>query len=76
MPWDMSVEHLEQVWQRVLWSGGTDGKVVTKNRTLATDLIAFWAGERIRDEDRAELVKSYTKQFPEGERDGLALPTP
>ena len=76
LPWGMSVEHLEQVWQRVLWTGGTDGKVVTKNRTLATDLIAFWAGERIQDKDRAELLESYRKQFPEGERDGLTLPTP
>ena len=76
LPWGMSVEHLEQVWQRVLWTGGTDGKVVTKNRTLATDVIAFWAGERVQDKNRAELLESYRKQFPEGERDGLTLPTP
>ena len=68
LPWSMSEENLDK-WQRVLWTGGTDGKIITKNRKLATALIAWAAGERITDERRAELLEEYRKQFPEGERD-------
>ena len=68
LPWSMTEENLDK-WQRVLWSGGQDGKIITKNRKLATALIAYAAGERITDEKRAELLEDYRKQFPEGERD-------
>ena len=68
LPWSMTEENLEK-WQRVLWSGGKDGKIITKNRKLATALIAYAAGERITDEKRAELLEDYRKQFPEGDRD-------
>ena len=68
LPWSMTEENLEK-WQRVLWSGGKDGKIITKNRKLATALIAYAAGERITDEQRAELLEDYRKQFPEAERD-------
>ena len=68
LPWSMTEENLDK-WQRVLWSGGTDGKIITKNRKLATALIAWAAGERVTDERRAELLEEYRKQFPEGERD-------
>ena len=68
LPWSMTEENLDK-WQRVLWSGGTDGKIITKNRKLATALIAWAAGERVTDERRAELLEEYRRQFPEGERD-------
>lgn len=75
LPWQVSADNLERVWQRVLWSGGTDGKVVTKNRTLATDLVAYLAGERMDDDARTKLFENYQKQFPEAERASLELPT-
>ena len=68
LPWSMTEENLEK-WQRVLWNGGRDGKIITKNRKLATALIAYAAGERITDEKRTELLNDYRKQFPEGERE-------
>ena len=68
LPWSMTEENLYK-WQRVLWSGGKDGRIITKNRKLATALIAYAAGERITDEKRAELLDDYRKQFPEEERD-------
>ena len=68
LPWSMTEENLEK-WQRVLWNGGTDGRIITKNRKLATALIAWAAGERIGEEAQAELLVDYRRQFPEGERD-------
>ena len=68
LPWSMTEENLDK-WQRVLWSGGKDGRIITKNRKLATALIAWAAGERITDQRRAELLEEYRRQFPEGERD-------
>ena len=68
LPWSMTEENLEK-WQRVLWNGGKDGKIITKNRKLATTLIAWAAGERLTDEQRADLLADYLRQFPEGERD-------
>ncbi len=68
LPWSVTEENLEK-WQRVLWNGGLDGKIITKNRKLATALIAWAAGEHVSDEQRAELLADYRKQFPEGERD-------
>ena len=55
LPWSMTEENLEK-WQRVLWNGGRDGKIITKNRKLATALIAHAAGGRITDEKRTELL--------------------
>ena len=68
LPWRMTEENLDK-WQRVLWSGGKDGRIITKNRKLATALIAWAAGERITDQKRAELLEEYRKQFPEADRD-------
>ena len=68
LPWNISEENLH-VWQRVLWSGGVDGKIITKNRKLATSIIAYMAGEKITDLARDELLEDYRQQFPEGERD-------
>ena len=68
LPWSMTEENLYK-WQHVLWSGGKDGRIITKNRKLATALIAWAAGERITDQKRAELLEEYRRQFPEGDRD-------
>ena len=74
LPWSISEEHVRRVWQRVLWNGGVDGKVITKNRGLATEIIAYLAGEGRKDEELAGLLAHYRKQFPEEERSGLDLP--
>ena len=68
LPWNMTEENLQK-WQRVLWNGGKDGKIITKNRKLAIGLMAWAAGERLTDKKRDELLTEYRRQFPEGERD-------
>ena len=68
LPWSISEKNLH-TWQRVLWTGGEDGKIITKNRRLATGMIAYMAGEKIAEEARRKLLKEYRQQFPEGERD-------
>ena len=76
LPWNISEENVRRVWQRVLWNGGVDGgRVITKNRTLATEMIAYLAGEKMDDEQRRTLRENFEKQFPEGERSGLELPS-
>ena len=74
LPWSISEENLQSVWQRVLWSGGVDGKVVTKNRRLATELIAYLAGEHLSEDAIDELRDDYRAQFPEDERSERDLP--
>ena len=74
LPWNMSEENLQRVWQRVLWTGGVAGKVVTKNRRLVTDIIAYLAGVRLGEEAVDELREQYRAQFPEDERSGRDLP--
>lgn len=76
LPWEITNENLEAVWDRVLWTGGTDGKIVTKNanRNLATNIIAYLAGEKLNDDQKAELLEDYRKQFPESERENKQLP--
>lgn len=73
LPWSITEENLK-VWQRVLWAGGVDGKIITKNRNLTTDIIAYLAGEKITDEEKAELLEEYCGLFPEDERAGKELP--
>ncbi len=73
LPWSITEENLK-VWQRVLWAGGVDGKIITKNRALATNLIAYLADEKITDEKKAALLKEYRGLFPEAERAGKELP--
>ncbi len=73
LPWSITEENLE-VWQRVLWAGGKDGKIITKNRRLTTDIIVYLAGEKITDERKAELLEEYRGLFPEAERTGKELP--
>ena len=73
LPWDMTEENLIK-WQRILWAGGMNGKILTKNRLLATNMIAYMAGERLSDEQKQELLNNYRNQFPEAERENLNLP--
>lgn len=73
LPWGITEEDLK-TWNLVLWTGGADGKIITKNRNLTTDIIAYLAGERITDEQKAELLEAYRKKFPEAERRAKELP--
>lgn len=73
LPWGITEENLK-IWQRVLWSGGTDGRIITKNRSLATDLVLYLAGKPFTSEARDALRSNYLKQFPESEREGKDLP--
>ena len=75
LPWGLSQENL-QIWQRVLWTGGKKGgKIITKNRTLTTRMIAYLAGAKL-DGDKSEiLLQDYRLLFPESEREELQLPS-
>ena len=75
LPWAITQENIA-VWDRVLWTGGTDGRIVTNRRNLATDLIAYLAGEKMAQTKREELLHDYLQQFPESEREGRQLPEP
>lgn len=75
LPWGITEENIEKVWREVLWRGGaSDGRIITKNRNLATGIIAYLAGENLTEEQRSELLKDYRRQFPESERSGIQLP--
>ena len=73
LPWTIANKDL-QLWDRVLWTGGTDGRIITKNRNLTTAIIAYLAGEKLNEEQKAELLEDYRNLFPEGERDNKQLP--
>ena len=73
LPWPITSDNVS-IWDRVLWAGGTDGKIITKNRTLATNLIAYLAGENLTQEQHQELLEDYRSQFPEPERGNVSLP--
>lgn len=74
LPWSITEQNLEKIWQNVLWSGGTDGKLITKNRTLTTRLIAHLAGEDLTGEPHEVLLRDYRKMFPDDERRSVQLP--
>ena len=74
LPWAITSKNLEDVWNRVLWTGGKDGKIITKNRPLTTDIIAYLAGEKLNDKQKAELLENYRKQFLDAERESKQLP--
>ena len=74
LPWGLSQENL-QIWQRVLWTGGKEGKIITKNRILATRMIAYLAGAKLDGDGRKGLLKDYRVLFPESEREKLQLPS-
>ena len=73
LPWSQTSENLA-TWDRVLWNGGTNGKIITKNRGLITDMMVYMAGGKFNAEENAQLLKSYQSQFPDGERPGKELP--
>lgn len=74
LPWSIAEDNLK-VWQYLLWSGGKkDGKIITKNRNLATDIIAYLAGAKFEDNEKDRLLKEYRKQLPEHEQKTAQLP--
>jgi DNA sulfur modification protein DndB len=73
LPWAQTSENLA-IWDRVLWNGGTNGKVITKNRGLITDMMIYMAGGKFNAEEKAQLLKSYQSQFPDEERANKDLP--
>lgn len=73
LPWAITNDNLA-TWDRVLWAGGTDGKIITKRRSLAIRLISYLAGEKLSPENLSELLDEYRRQFPEGERSSKELP--
>lgn len=75
LPWSIDSEEL-RIWDRILWTGGADGRIITKNRNLTTDLIAYLAGEKLDEAGLSELQNAYLSQFPEDEREGKTLPDP
>lgn len=74
LPWGITEENIARVWRNVLWTGGVDGRIITKNRNLATNIIAYLAGEKLDEEKKSELLKDYRGQFSESEREDLKLP--
>ena len=74
LPWAITNDNL-QVWDRVLWNGGTDGRIITNRRSLATDLISYLAGEKLSVEKKEELLEEYRKEFSELERENKQLPS-
>ena len=74
IPWEINEKNMADVWQGVLWTGGTDGKMITKNRHLSARLIAYMAGESLSDDDQKKLLEDYRSMFPEQDRENKVLP--
>ena len=74
LPWAITAENLEGIWQNVLWSGGTDGRIITKNRLVATKIICHMAGGKLDDEAKEQLLEEYRALFPESQRVDKHLP--
>ena len=77
LPWTLTDESVESVWQNVLWTGSAEnGRMITKNRNLASHLIFYLAGGRWNDneEKQKDLLLKYQEQFTERERP-TALPS-
>lgn len=75
LPWTLTSKNLE-TWQGVLWTGGMEGKILTKQRPLATKFIAYLAGEPLDNDKKTELLAEYRSLFPESERPHRRLPKP
>lgn len=75
VPWAITPENVGEIWQTVLWSGGTDGKIITKNRAISARLIAYMAGEELPNDAEQQLLEDYRSLFPEAERQHKTLPT-
>lgn len=74
LPWAITPENVGDVWQGVLWSGGTDGKIITKNRAISARLIAYMAGEELSEDEEQQLLNDYRVLFPETVREQKVLP--
>ena len=75
LPWGITEDNIANVWGGALWTGGaSDGRIITKNRNLATGIIAYLAGERLTEEKETKLLEDYRRQFPESERKDMKLP--
>ena len=73
LPWAQTPENL-LMWDRVLWTGGTDGKIITKNRPLITKFTTYMAGGKLDNEERTALLSDYRQLFPDSERQQKQLP--
>ncbi len=74
LPWEINPENVGAVWQGFLWSGGTDGKIITKNRLISSRIVAYMAGEVLNSDAEETLLRDYQRLFPEAERSGKRLP--
>ena len=74
LPWEITEVNVGGVWQGVLWSGGTDGKIITKNRPITSQIIAYMAGEDLNSDAEDALLTAYRAQFSEAERANKVLP--
>ena len=74
IPWAITNENVENIWQYVLWTGGVKGKIITKNRGISSRLIAYMAGEKLNDDELGKLLDDYRNLFPEAQRIDKHLP--
>ena len=74
LPWAITPENVGDVWQGALWSGGTDGKIITKNRAISARLVAYMAGEELSEGQEEQLLETYRALFPETVRSDKVLP--
>ena len=75
IPWAITPDNVGYIWQGALWSGGTDGKIITKNRAISARLIAYMAGEELTGDAEQQLLDDYRSLFPETERATKQLPS-
>ena len=75
IPWEINPENVSQVWQNVLWLGGVDGKIITKNRAMGSRLISYMAGEALTSDELESLRTDYLALFPEEQRSARKLPS-
>ena len=69
LPWDLTDKNIESIWQNVLWWGSAkNGRMITKNRNLASKLIFYLAGGRMDEGDEDDLLLKYQEQFTESDR--------
>ena len=75
LPWGIDNEENLKIWDQILWTGGTThGRVLTKNRTLAVEMIAYMAGRPLSEEQLQQLLSDYRNKFPESRASTLELP--
>ncbi len=69
IPWNNE----NRIWQNVLWSGK---RILTtkKNADMATDLIAYMAGEHLTNEERGDLLERYRDFYHPDDRNKIKLP--